>query len=265
MDLPEATPSMVHDADDPGGYYLNGGIRVSMDTQPGPNFYILGVSFDENFWFAEHLCYNLWGVSCTTDVPAAQWNCSDSGGAPQYFADADFPGMINGETVCTDCCAHLIGLVKFGSDTTRNEQFDSFATNNGCSVTMPEEVYCAVTDGWHWLCIENYPTRSERLYAKACLDNFVVYMRTCSVFKAAGVFEYLKDVFEPALYLDRMSIDESFTVYAIEYQEPQRACMPYSYYYPDGASNDDGDSDSSDARALTFMTVGAGVLTVANL
>jgi len=228
-DLPDlGKPTRTYDADDNGGYYLHEAILKSMDSQTGPVFYAHNTD-SAAFNFADMMCNTLWQITCSVDIPSSNWNCTNRGG---FYSASDFPGVMNGKTICTDCCTNYVGKMEYGDDQLdRLSLFESFETGNGCE-TMVEELYCTVTDGWQFVCLEQYITRTERYISKPCFDSFARYMAQCSLLKAAGVFSYIEG-FEPPQYLEQLTNAHTFVIYGIEYTTFDRVCHPYSYYHPD--------------------------------
>lgn len=254
VEMPDTgMPDFTFDADDSGGYYLYGAYRQSMDNQEGPAFYSIGKTDAEDgwlnyFWFAEHLGVGLWSGFRLSTSPLSSWNCTLAG---SFYSANNFPCVQNGDTIGTDCCSEYWGHAQFGDDTAaRQTQFADFISTNGCE-TMTEEVYCATGDAWHWLCLENYVTREDRIFVKPCLDNFAVHMAQCSLLKVTGAHEQLKSIFaEPDAYIDDMSIVQTFSMYSLEYTTFDKVCHPYTYYNQGGG----GGSSAS--------TLGAGLVSL---
>lgn len=234
-------PDFTFGDDDTGGYYLYGGILKSMDDQSGVVDGVAGIfsSIGPNMefpFFCESLGFGLWDVRLM-EFPISSWNCTARGN--QYSA-ASFPGVQNGDTLCKDCCTEYYDHWMFGDATDERQQlFSDFVAANGCA-TMPEEVYCSTGDSWHWVCIEGYLSRVDRLFQKNCYDGFVYHMTECSLLKVAGVHSYLESIFaEPVNYIDTLSSFETFIIYSMEYTTFDRVCQPYSYYHPDSVEADD--------------------------
>jgi hypothetical protein len=259
LTLPDTgMPEFTFDDKDTGGYYLYGAIKQTFDNQDGPDFYSLCDSMD-CFWFPEHLGFGLWNMKFLETASGA-WNCTAAGNS--YSAE-DFPGTQNGDSVCTgsECCSQYEGEYMFGDDTqTRQQLFADFVAANGCD-TMPVEVYCVTGDSWHWVCLEGYVTRVERLLSKPCYDGFVKLMQECSLLKVTGAHSYLEAIFcEPQSYIDSLTALQTFTIYSIEYTTFDRVCHPYSYYHPDGDADDGDDTAAAASLALLVCSVCASLL-----
>lgn len=249
VDMPDTgMPEFTFDETDTGGYYLYGAYKQTMDGQAGPAFYAIGGSLEPSdgyFWFPEHLGVGLWGGFRLSTSPLSSWNCTGLGA--KYSQD-DFPGIQNAQTICTECCANYVGEFKFGDGTqARQELFADLVKTNGCA-TMTEEVYCATGDDWHWLCLENYVTRADRLFMKPCLDNFAFHLAKCSLLKASGAHAQLKAIFcEPESYIDSMSNLQTVSMYSLEYTTFDKVCLPYSYYHP----SEDVTTSASDSATMS--------------
>lgn len=239
-------PDFTFGDEDTGGYYLHGGILKSMDDQSGVVDGVAGVFSSiggmDYPYFCESLGMGLWTLRLM-ELPVSSWNCTARG---NQYSKANFPGTQNGDTICTDCCTEFYDQWMFGDGTDERQQlFADFVAANGCA-TMTEPVYCSTGDSWHWVCIEGYVTREERLFQKNCYDGFVYHMTECSLLKVAGVHDYLESIFaEPKNYIDTLANFETFVIYSIEYTTFDRVCLPYSYYYPDAASDEDDSSAST--------------------
>jgi hypothetical protein len=248
-------PEFTYDDKDTGGYFLYGGIKSTFDTQDGPVFTSIGTG-ETYFYFCQHLGSKFFNVNFW-EYDIATWNCTAAG---NFYEQADFTGKQNGETVCEECCTDYMGHAIFGDDTlVRQQLFADFVSANGCD-TMDETTYCITGDSWHWVCLDGYVTREDRLFVKPCYDGFVMHMMTCAVVKAAGAHSYLEAIsVEPQSYIDMLSPTETMIIYSIEYTTMDRVCHPYTYYYPD-ADMGDSDSDKSGSTVPTVLLSLVGFL-----
>lgn len=231
--LPVRTPSKTYDKTDPGGYY-----RTVFTTDPFINQYVTGpyappyYSTHEpsyGLYYDDYAVFQLYGVSVTT-FPISVFNCTTH----DVFSQDNFNGIFYDKVVCTNCCSKLnyFGSHMLSSNfQSLSDNFGLFSLVGACGYPS-EELYCLLLNGWTFLCNEVYLSPSKRGGPMMpCFDSMVVWMLTCVYFKSVGILDYMSWC-EPPLYLELLDTLSQMYIYAIQYANPVRGCLPYSYFNP---------------------------------
>jgi len=248
------TPNFTYDNTDTGGYVYYGMYKMKAFD---------GLLTDDDFPYFPHA--NGYAYYCLVIVygappalPISVWNCSSL-----TFADSDFTGSINGQSVCNvgECCKHIIGKPKFGDDQMDwHTWLEDRAAAAMCDDIVETE-YCILTGGHYQTnCLQYYLAPTDRLVMLPCFDHHMLYWLSCSVFKQSYTVMLLH---EPASYTDGLSNEDSI-VSDVATSLGDHVCNPYSYYYPSSTSSNSSPSSESASVSASDDSSSSGTTALAS-
>jgi len=173
-------------------------------------------------------------------------NCSSDDGS--YFdvttSHYDGFGEIQGETICSDCCAEYVANgIRTGNDFVGpiSAILGDWIVSGGCG-TPSNEIFCLYSAGMMAIqCAENYQSATERNNVYPCLDQFVHYLATCKAFSMFG----LPNRYEPDAYWETLEPAMTALVFGAVVSG-DRVCHPYAYYNPEDTTDSDTTDDTPD-------------------
>lgn len=265
----DVEPNLTYDPDtDTGGYIYYYYARAAFDLTEADweSPTVLGEDWSgpwnpSGSGAIRYMLVNQFGASA--DLPGSVWNCTAAG---TVFSDADYTGVINGQTICAanDCCAGLIGLPKFSTDQLNWHDLMTDRLSAAMCGELEEELYCIIVGGdFQTNCFDYYLSPSDRLYTFICNDSYSQFYLNCPVFQQAYVPVYVKS--EPPSYYSSISMEEMISSDA-QFYCGDRVCHPYSYYHPGSAGGGGGDSSAtSGSSSATDASASASEASSASL
>lgn len=240
--LPASTPDMVFDDTGVGGYlYTAYQTDITADMFPHAM---------TKLWYPYMMVvmYN-----APSSMPPNYWNCTAK---DRVFVSEDFTGVVGDQTVCTDCCASLIGLPKFAkSQTTSHDWFSGMYTLGMCTETMLEIFYCANVNGnAQAMCYEFMLSPTERTVPSVhyCTDLSYDYWVQCPVVARTGLSTGFK--FEPPSYMSMLTLEQNLFHNCLPITL-DRVCFPSSYYYPEASATSETSTPTSSVTTTTSSAV----------
>lgn len=252
-----SSPDHTFEDSDPGGYMYTYSYNYELKAE---EFEIvttaeepyMGFQYGSGFSWTGHGCFMhsfFHSFDAPPVFPEGTWNCT---ARAVIYEQEHFPGIIDGKTICTDCCAWEVGKIGFSYDTNQWADWIETKVKTGLCTDLPELIYCVYSNAYTQNnCYEYVPSVDERYIVFPCYDVYTKYWLTCPAFKKVGFHTDWE--LEPAGYMEPLSIEESSNVHAF-FAGMDRHCHPNSYYFESGggAGGDDDDDDSS-VQAFSLM------------
>lgn len=241
-----ASPSFTYDDADPGGYYYT-------------YFFLLTEIPEFPYCFAG-MGAEYYSAVIRREVedrpprlPFDTYNCTLKG-SDFVLSAASFPGDIVGSQVSCEkegeCCAQWYGTPAFwdGAEDTWMKDFMNAEWEAGvCSGDWTEQIYCLLMDQSATTnCYEYVVDQSARINDRlsGCYDQRYYNVAQCPVYMETGL-KYEGN--EPPAYFEESSANE-LNAHTSMWINPDKMCLPYSYYYPEFAKSG---SESSSESAST--------------
>lgn len=227
--LPEATPDFTFSETDPGGYFRLGEFCDLNDFADHFEDDYVMIPFD-----CKNYLHRLNYLGMATRPQKGLWNCS-------YIEPVSASQIKDASRLASGQTAECVDYVDSTPMIFNTLDFlDPILVAAGCP-QAPESALCLEMFQDQQFCEEQITSLTERVMILPCGDNIMRFLLSCPAFVIPIAYESQ----EPEQYYISLSAAQSITLYGLRLNS-DRVCYPYSYYYGDESSNDDGSTANGD-------------------